>query len=227
MPLQHFWILIIIHFFICSNSFWKILLSSIFIEGKCTFKNCENAIHSMCVCMWRRGLFGARMCRVYVYIYTETELESWNKFWRAITQTQWRRRNRKTRRRLHPNRNFNPLSIFIYLWFDYFTLCIEMQSHNNQTVIRAQFKWYSDLEILRKPCMSNQDRGKAVLDDEEESEDPPTEQIRCLTLHSQNSPKLGIEIDSMIISISFLLFTTETLVRVEIKRWWSICNFNL
>lgn len=66
--------------------------------------------------------------------------------------------------------------------------------------------------------MSNQDRGKAVLDDEEESEDPPTEQIRCLTLHSQNSPKLGIEIDSMIISISFLLFTTETLVRVEIKR---------
>ncbi|KAI3766251.1 hypothetical protein L2E82_16304 [Cichorium intybus] len=43
-----------------------------------------------------------------------------------------------------------------------------------------------------KPCLSNQDcRGKAVLDDEDESENFPTEQIRCLTLHQQNSPKLG------------------------------------
>ena len=89
-------------------------------------------------------------------------------------------------------------------------------------------EWYSDLQFLRKPCISNQDcRGKAVVDDEDESEDLPTEQIRCLTLHPQNSPKLGIEIDSIVMKVSYSLFITETLECHENKRLWSPCNFHL
>ncbi|KAI3761511.1 hypothetical protein L1987_51929 [Smallanthus sonchifolius] len=45
-----------------------------------------------------------------------------------------------------------------------------------------------------KPCVSNRDdRGKALLDDEEEdvSAEMPKKHIRCLALHQQDSPKLG------------------------------------
>ncbi|CAH1422974.1 unnamed protein product [Lactuca virosa] len=99
----------------------------------------------MCVYMGRRGLFGARMCHVCVYIY--------------------RNRARKLKQNLARN----------------YTITMTEKKQKDTKKASSQ----------SKPCMSNQDRGKAVLDDEEESEDPPTEQIRCLTLHSQNSPKLG------------------------------------
>ncbi|KAD2806158.1 hypothetical protein E3N88_39535 [Mikania micrantha] len=43
-----------------------------------------------------------------------------------------------------------------------------------------------------KPCVLNHDdRGKALLDDEDESEEMPMKHIRCFALHQQDSPKSG------------------------------------